>query len=48
MFRQNNAILRERLYTFLSHFSVNMIGDKSQDLWLVSYHIDTEVAQKGI
>jgi hypothetical protein len=30
MFRQNNAILRERLCFFLSHFSVNMVGDKSE------------------
>jgi hypothetical protein len=29
MFRQNNAILREQLCSFLSHFNVNMIGDKS-------------------
>jgi hypothetical protein len=29
MFRQNNAILRARLCSFLSHFSVNMVGDKS-------------------
>jgi hypothetical protein len=27
MFRQNNAILRERLCSFLSHFIVNMVGD---------------------
>jgi hypothetical protein len=32
MFRQNNAIIRERLCFFLSHFSVNMVGDKSQDI----------------
>jgi hypothetical protein len=30
MFRQNNAILRERLFSFLSHFSVNTVGDKSE------------------
>src|SRR5215469_16596694 len=30
MFRQNNAILSERLCSFLSHFSVNMVGDKSE------------------
>jgi hypothetical protein len=29
MFRQNNAILRERLFSFLSHFSVKTVGDKS-------------------
>jgi hypothetical protein len=33
VFRQNNAILRERLCSFLSHFSVSMVGDKSQDIW---------------
>jgi hypothetical protein len=33
MFRQNNAILRERLCSFLSQFRVNMVGDKSQDIW---------------
>jgi hypothetical protein len=27
MFWQNNAILMERLCSFLSHFSVNMVGD---------------------
>jgi hypothetical protein len=32
MFRQNNAILREQLCSFLSHFSVSMVGDKSQDI----------------
>jgi hypothetical protein len=32
MFRQNNAILRELLFSFLSHFSVNTVGDKSQDI----------------
>jgi hypothetical protein len=62
MFRQSNAILRERLFSCLSHFRVNMVGEKSQDiwrnlhtgvsvpsyvLWLVSYHIDEEVAQTG-
>jgi hypothetical protein len=30
MFRQNNAILRKRLCSFLSHFSVNIVGDKSE------------------
>jgi hypothetical protein len=30
MFRQNNAILREQLYSFLSHFNVNTVGDKSE------------------
>jgi hypothetical protein len=30
MFRQNNAILRERLFSFLSHLSVNTVGDKSE------------------
>jgi hypothetical protein len=29
MFRQNSAIIRERLCSFLSHFSVNMVEDKS-------------------
>jgi hypothetical protein len=29
MFRQNNAILRERLCSFLSHFRVNIVGEKS-------------------
>jgi hypothetical protein len=29
MFRQNNAILREQLYFFLSHFNIIMVGDKS-------------------
>jgi hypothetical protein len=54
MFRQNHAIFREQLCSFLSHFSTNMVGDKSQEYdgpyipaWLVSYHIDAEVAQKG-
>jgi hypothetical protein len=28
-FGKNSAILRERLCPFLSHFSVNMVGDKS-------------------
>jgi hypothetical protein len=28
MFRQNNAILREQLCSFLSHFNINMVGDK--------------------
>jgi hypothetical protein len=32
MFRQNNAILRERICSFLSHFSVNMVGYKSYDI----------------
>jgi hypothetical protein len=27
MFRQNNVVLRERISSFLSHFSVNMLGD---------------------
>jgi hypothetical protein len=31
-FGQKNAILRERLFSFLSHFSANMVGDKSQDI----------------
>jgi hypothetical protein len=43
-FRQKNAILRERLCSFLSHFSVNMLRDVFR---LVSYHINAEVAQKG-
>jgi hypothetical protein len=30
IFRQNNAILRERLFSSLSHFSVNMVGDRSE------------------
>jgi uncharacterized membrane protein len=30
MFRQNNVILRERLFSFLSHFSVNTVGVKSE------------------
>jgi hypothetical protein len=29
MFRQNNAILREQLCFFLSHFNVNTVRDKS-------------------
>jgi hypothetical protein len=29
VFRQNNAILREGLFSFLSHFSVKTVGDKS-------------------
>jgi hypothetical protein len=29
MFRQNIAILRERIFFLLSHFSVNTVGDKS-------------------
>jgi hypothetical protein len=29
MFRQNNAIIRERFCSFLSHSSTNMVGDKS-------------------
>jgi hypothetical protein len=29
MFRQNNAILREQLGSFLSYFNVNMVGSKS-------------------
>jgi hypothetical protein len=28
MFRQNNAILRKQLCSFLTHFNVNMVGDK--------------------
>jgi hypothetical protein len=32
MFRQNNTLNRERLCSFLSHFSFNMVGDK---LWYV-------------
>jgi hypothetical protein len=31
MFRQNNAILRERLFSLLSPLSVNTVGDKSYD-----------------
>jgi hypothetical protein len=30
MFRQNNAIVREWLCSFLSHFSVHVVGDKSE------------------
>jgi hypothetical protein len=30
MFQQNNAILRERLCSFLRHFMVNMVEDKSE------------------
>jgi hypothetical protein len=33
MFRQNNAILREQLDSFLSYFNVNMVGSKSRDDW---------------
>jgi hypothetical protein len=38
MFQQNNTIRWEWLGSFLSHFSVNMVGDKStyyntEDLW---------------
>jgi hypothetical protein len=40
MFRQKNAILREQLCSFLSHFSVNMVGDKSE-------YNKIKVAQKG-
>jgi hypothetical protein len=29
MFWQNNIILMEQLCSFLSHFNVNMVGDKS-------------------
>jgi hypothetical protein len=29
MFRQNNAIRRKQLCSFLSHFYVNMVEDKS-------------------
>jgi hypothetical protein len=29
MFRQNDAILRKHLCSFLSHFNVNMVRDKS-------------------
>jgi hypothetical protein len=29
MFWQNSAILREQLCSFLSHFKVNTVGDKS-------------------
>jgi hypothetical protein len=32
MFWQNNANLREQLCAFLSHFNVNMVEDKSQDV----------------
>jgi hypothetical protein len=50
MFRQNNAILRERLWSFLSHFIVNMVGDKLQDIWRnvhtdVLYSIHVSVKQ---
>jgi hypothetical protein len=44
MFRQNNAILRERLCSFPSHFSVSMVGDKSQDIWR---NLHTGVRQYG-
>jgi hypothetical protein len=30
MFRQNNAILREQLGSFLSYFNVSMLGGKSK------------------
>jgi hypothetical protein len=40
MFRQNEAIVREQLCSFLSHFNVNMVGD-------VIGRNDDEVAQKG-
>jgi hypothetical protein len=32
MFRQNNVVIREQLCSFLSHFSVNTVGDKSYDV----------------
>jgi hypothetical protein len=33
MFRQNNAMLKEQLYSFLSPFNVNMVGDKSVNVF---------------
>jgi hypothetical protein len=33
MYRQNDAILREQLGSFLSYFNVNMIGGKSWNVW---------------
>jgi hypothetical protein len=33
MFRQNNAILREQLGSFLSYFNVSTVGGKSWDIW---------------
>jgi hypothetical protein len=30
MFRQNNAILREQLGSFLSYFNVSVVGGKSE------------------
>jgi hypothetical protein len=53
MFRKNNAILREELFSFLSHFNVNMVGDKSeynkyiQGLYYMILLYSGEVAQKG-
>jgi hypothetical protein len=29
IFQQNSAILREQLFSLLSHFSINIVGDKS-------------------
>jgi hypothetical protein len=37
MFRQNNAVLREQLCFFLSHFSVNMVGDKYDRTHIIQY-----------
>jgi hypothetical protein len=33
MFRQKSAILREHLGSFLSYFSVSMVGGKSWNVW---------------
>jgi hypothetical protein len=33
MFRQNSAILREQLGSFLSYFNVKMVGGKSWNVW---------------
>jgi hypothetical protein len=30
MFRENNAIIREQLGSFLSYFNVSMVGGKSE------------------
>jgi hypothetical protein len=37
MFRQNNAILREQLDSFLSYFKVNVVGGKSEYNKIIKY-----------
>jgi hypothetical protein len=50
MFRQNNAILRERIFSCLSHFRVNMVGDNVNYLDLLihrgTHHLQLEVYRK--